>query len=207
MIFVRQIISRHPQLYWQWFSRRFLADPWQRRIFPQQRWLLKQIKTLGPRSILEVGCGFGRNLKFLIAGGVRPARLTGADISAQLLAQSRLPQAVKLVRANVLNLPFSDRCFDLVFTHGLLMHVNPRNLHLAFCELIRITKNNLIIIEEARPRPQRLNYFTWAHDYEKIIASLPLKVVIKKQGKYSLVWYLLTKLNTATGASSIRTNF
>ncbi|OGL59943.1 hypothetical protein A2752_04510 [Candidatus Uhrbacteria bacterium RIFCSPHIGHO2_01_FULL_46_23] len=207
MILVKQVVSWQPSFYWRWLYRRFLADRWQYRIFPQQRWLLAQIKKLRPRSILEAGCGFGRNLNFLIEQRIRSEILTGADISAKLLAQSGLPKAVKLVRADVLNLPFNNRSFDLVFTHGLLMHVNPRNLNRAMAELIRITKKYLIIIEEVRPWPQPLNYFTWAHDYDKIIKSLPLKVMIKKKGKYSLVWYLLKKLNTATGASLTRTSF
>src|SRR3989338_3598622 len=207
MILVKQVVSWQPSFYWRWLYRRFLADRWQYRIFPQQRWLLAQIKKLRPRSILEAGCGFGRNLNFLIEQRIRSEILTGADISAKLLAQSGLPKAVKLVRADVLNLPFNNRSFDLVFTHGLLMHVNPRNLNRAMAELIRITKKYLIIIEEVRPWPQPLNYFTWVHDYDKIIKSLPLKVMIKKKGKYSLVWYLLKKLNTATGASLTRTSF
>ena len=205
---VKKIISRWPGRYWQFWGRKLLLlDPWQKRIFPQQRWLLEQIKAHEPRSILEAGCGFGRNLNFLIKQGIKPEILTGADISAKLLSQSNLPKGIKLIRADVRNLPFNDRSFDLVFTHGLLMHVNPRNLNRAMAELIRISKKYLIIIEEVRPRTQQLNYFTWAHDYDKIIKSLPLKVMIKKKGKYSLVWYLLKKLNTVIRVSSTPTNF
>lgn len=193
--------------FWEADAPGLAADDWQKQIFPQHFWLLGQIKRLKPKRIMEAGCGFGRNLKFLIDGGVKPEILTGADISPKLLAQAGLPKSVRLVRANVLNLPFSDRCFDLVFTHGLLMHVHPRRPGQAVLELARVTKKYLILIEEIRSRPERLNYFTWAHDYDKIIARLPFKVLIKKRGPHLLVWYLLKKLNTPTRVSLTPKNF
>lgn len=205
--FFRLFIRFCPALYWHWGASEFLADPWQKRIFPQQRWLIKQIRKLRPRSILEAGCGFGRNLDFLIKQGIKPEIFTGADISVKLLSQSNLPKSVKLVRADVLKLPFNDSSFDLVFTHGLLMHLNPRQINQAFRELFRVTKKYLIIIEEVRDKPQPLNYFTWVHDYDKIIASLPVRVVARKEGKYLLIWYLLKKSSMPIGANLTRTNY
>lgn len=201
---VKSALSRRPELYWRFWGAKLLADPWQKRIFPQQSWLRQQIKKLKPASVLEVGCGFGRNLKFLLEQGIGPEILTGVDISAQLLEQADLP--VRLVRANVLNLPFTDRQFDLVFTHGLLMHLAPRQLPRALAELTRVSRKYLILIEEIRTRPQQLNYFTFAHDYDKILAKLPLKVMVKKKGRYWLSWYLLKKSSMPTGAGLTRTS-
>lgn len=189
------IVGHFPQFYWRIKTKDFLADSWQKRIFPQHRWLLQTIQTLKPQSILEVGCGFGRNLRWLINQGINPAKLSGVDISSRLLslAIKQLPKAVRLRRANVLKLPFRDKQFDLVFTHGLLMHLSPRQLPQALSELVRVSQKHLILIEEIRSRPRQLNYFTWAHDYDKMITALPLKVIIKKPGQHSLVCYLLKK--------------
>ena len=187
------IINRSPQLFWLLKTKSFLADPWQRRISPQHQWLLKVVRRLKPESILEVGCGFGRNLKFLADNGIPANRLTGVDISPVLLAQARLPRSVHLIKGNVLQLPFSSYSFDLVFTHGLLMHLSPRQLSQALSELTRVSQKHLILIEEIRSRPRQLNYFTWAHDYDKMIKALPLKVVSKKPVLHSLVCYLLKK--------------
>ncbi|MCG2692428.1 class I SAM-dependent methyltransferase [Microgenomates group bacterium] len=172
---LEKFISRFPHVYWQLKAGSFLKDSWQKRLFPQHQWLLQTIQTLQPHSILEVGCGFGRNLKFLTDNGIIANRLTGVDISSVLLAQARLSKSVRLIRANVLSLPFSSHSFDLVFTHGLLMHLNPRQLPRALTELTRVSKKHLILIEEIRSRPRQLNYFTWAHDYEKMIANLPVE--------------------------------
>jgi len=190
---LEKLISRFPGIYWQVKANSFLTDPWQKRIFPQHQWLWQTIKTLKPDSILEAGCGFGRNLRWLVSRGLDPAQLTGIDISSVLLAQARLSKSVQLICGNVLHLPFSSNRFDLVFTHGLLMHLSPRQLPRALSELARVSQKHLILIEEIRSRPRQLNYFTWAHDYDKMIAALPLKVIIKKPGPNSLIWYLLKK--------------
>ena len=190
---LEKLVSRFPQLYWQLKANSFFNDPWQKRFFPQHRWLLQTIQALQPHSILEAGCGFGRNLRWLVSQGLDPAQLTGVDISSTLLAQARLPNSVQLIRGNVLHLPFSSNSFDLVFTHGLLMHLSPRQLPRALAELVRVSQKHLILIEEIRSRPRQLNYFTWVHDYDKMIKALPVKVLIKKSVPHSLVCYLLKK--------------
>ncbi|MEK7622680.1 MAG: class I SAM-dependent methyltransferase [Patescibacteria group bacterium] len=157
--------------FWEYLTPDFRKDFWQQQIFPQHRWLLTKIKALKPRSIFEPGCGFGRNLSYLIKQGIKPSILTGADFAFQP------PDSIKFVRANVLKLPFPADNFDLVFTHGLLMHLKPQNLVKAMSELIRVSKKYLILIEEVRSRPGQLNYFTWAHDYEKLIRQFKLKVL------------------------------
>lgn len=185
---IKLFISHQPQIYWLFKTKEFLADPWQKKIFPQHKWLLKQIQVLKPDLILEVGCGFGRNLNYLIKQGIKPFILTGADLFL------RPPESINFVRANVLNLPFTANRFELVFTHGLLMHLSPIQLPRALAELIRVSHKYLIIIEEVRSRPGKLNYFTWAHDYEKLIRQFKLKVLeshLDKQLK--LKWLLIQK--------------
>jgi len=192
---LENLISRFPGIYWHFKADSFLKDPWQKRLFPEHQWLWQTIQTLKSDSILEAGCGFGRNLRWLVSQGINPAKLSGIDISLALLslAKKQLPAAVRLQQANVLKLPFKDRQFDLVFTHGLLMHLSPHQVPRALGELTRVSQKHLILIEEIRSRPRQLNYFTWAHDYDKMIAALPFKVIIKKPGPHSLVWYLLEK--------------
>lgn len=172
---IKKIIGSQPRFYWQFWGPQLLLDPWQKQIFPQHDWLIKTIKSLKPKSILEVGCGFGRNLQFLLDHQIPAEKLTGLDISPSLLAQAQLPKSVRLIQGNVLKLPFKSAYFNLVFTHGLLMHLPPSQLPRALSELIRVSQKYLILIEEIRSRPQQLNYFTWAHDYEKMIANLPVE--------------------------------
>ncbi|OGY17607.1 MAG: hypothetical protein A2784_00675 [Candidatus Chisholmbacteria bacterium RIFCSPHIGHO2_01_FULL_48_12] len=176
------------RLFWYFYADEFYHDPWQHQIFPQHYWLARIINQFKPKNILEAGCGFGRNLKFLLEQGVAPHQLTGIDFSSRLLRHINLP-GVKLQRASAQKLPFRSAQFDLVFTHGLLMHI-PRPAS-ALAEIIRVSRKWLVVIEETRMHPQRINHFTWAHDYPKLISQFKLKVLDERHDKHNLVWYLL----------------
>lgn len=174
------------RLFWYFYADKFYRDPWQHRIFPQHHWLLKLITSHRPKTILEVGCGFGRNLKFLLDHGIKPQQLTGVDFSASLLRHINIPH-IKLFQASAQKLPFPNRHFDLVFTHGLLMHISSPQRSIA--ELIRVSRKWLIIIEETRRHSQKLNSFTWAHDYPKLFQSLPVKINTTHHNKYNISGY------------------
>ena len=173
------------RLRWWLYADEFYADPWQHRLFPQHRWLLKRIKLHQPKTILEVGCGFGRNLQFLVDNGIKPQQLTGVDFLPKLLKHINLK--VKLHRASAQNLPFPSRKFDLAFTHGLLMHI--RQPLPALAEIIRVSRDRIIIIEETRAEPSQLNSFAWAHDYRQLFHSLPVKIVKLHHNKYNISGY------------------
>lgn len=186
----------NPQRFWEKFNQDFMADTWQHRIFPQHYWLEKTIKKLKPKNILEVGCGFGRNLKFLIDRGVASKKLTGVDFSKNLLGKAKVflkNDKIILKLADAKNLPFKEGEFDLVFTHGLLMHVPPKQVKRALGEIVRVSKKWLILIEETREKPGKINYFTFIHDYEGLIKEFGLKIVEETHDVLNLVWYLLKK--------------
>jgi SAM-dependent methyltransferase len=88
-------------------------------------------RFLGAGRVLEVGCGYGRNLVALVS---TPARIViGCDVSRPELeraARERLgalpPERrarVALVRQEPFRLPFRDRSFDLVVLWQVLEHV------------------------------------------------------------------------------------
>src|SRR3989344_7749394 len=74
-----------PKRFWDSWAHDFIRDPWQVKTHSQHKWLAGIIKKERPETILEVGCGFGRNLKFLIKKGVSPVALTGSDISQKMI--------------------------------------------------------------------------------------------------------------------------
>ncbi len=78
------------------------------------------------KQVLEIGLGEGSDSELLIRHG---ARWSGADLTAESIArvQTRLTLRElpyeELRQASVLDLPFPDNAFDMVFSHGVLHHV------------------------------------------------------------------------------------
>jgi len=90
-------------------------------------------------SVLELGCGSGRNA---VLTALKGARVTGIDISRSLLdlaaaraAANGVSAAARFVAASAHRLPFDDRSFDRVFGVAILHHLD---LALVSSELRRV---------------------------------------------------------------------
>ncbi len=158
-----------PQEFWNSWGHTFMDDPWQVKLHSQHKWFLEEIKRIKPTSFLEVGCGFGRNIKFLLEKKYDPSSITGVDISKVMLqkAKTYLPSPVTLKQADVSSLPFKNNQFDLVFTHGVLMHVSREQVKKSIHECIRVSKKYCIFIEQNYGG----NEYTFIHNYKKLLGK------------------------------------
>jgi ubiquinone/menaquinone biosynthesis C-methylase UbiE len=89
--------------------------------------MLRTLRLPCHARVLEVGCGRGVALPAL-ARHLTPSRLVGIDIDQELLKEAgqRLRDSDtqgELVAADVRDLPFPDRQFDLVIDFGTCFHV------------------------------------------------------------------------------------
>lgn len=74
-------------------------------------------------SVLEVGCGSGRFLKYI---SERAGMVVGVDPSHAILAADKLvgsKENIMLVKASANDLPFHDASFDFVYSIGVLHHI------------------------------------------------------------------------------------
>lgn len=93
------------------------------------------------RKALEIGLGQGADSEQIIRRG---AVWSGVDLTPESIERvrtrlqlRRLPYC-ELHQASVLDLPFDDHCFDIVFSHGVLHHVP--DIHKAQQEIFRVLK-------------------------------------------------------------------
>lgn len=194
-----------PKSFWERWAGDFIHEPIQRILYPEHPWILSIIKRDKPSTFLEVGCGFGRNIKFILENYPYPLIITGVDFSKTMIenAQSFLhsvrkkPHSFTLEEANVLNLPFPDKSFDITLSHGVLMHIKPENIQKAISELVRVTKKTLIIIEQndtIKPlsnKPfEKINYFTYTYPYKKLFSAHQVKIHTYRKTKH-LDWFLI----------------
>jgi len=106
------------------------------------------IKLLTPgQRILDIGCGFGRNLKTFLKYGLD---VYGFDGSKELLkiAKIQAPNAkLKLLDLRD-RLPYQANFFDAIWARNSLHHLEPKDLNQALAELKRILRPNGIIFIE-----------------------------------------------------------
>jgi SAM-dependent methyltransferase len=86
-------------------------------------------------TILEVGAGEGMQLGLLEELGFQRERMAACDVNEQAL--ERCIAADRRV-ADIVDLPYGDGQFDLVFTSGVLIHVPPTELPKATAGLVRV---------------------------------------------------------------------
>ena len=191
--------SYEPARYWTRRGRVFVDEEYQRGIYPQHEWLAKRIESLQALSLLEVGCGFGRNLRFLAQRLERPPRMNGVDISPTMLRSARnylrdFPE-IQLQAGNAARLPLNESSVDVVLLHGVLMHQAPeQGLH-ALCEALRVARVAVLGVEEITREwseetigSEPINNVTWCHPYVRWFRESGA-IVSRLERHEPLIWY------------------
>jgi pseudaminic acid biosynthesis-associated methylase len=131
-----------------------------------------------PRTarILEVGTNVGMQLALLDRMGFE--NLYGVEIQWKAIEalRARLPRA-NVVRGSALDIPFKDGFFDLVFTSGVLIHINafpkgdaPADLDVVMREIDRCSRRWIFGDEYFAEKMQEIPYrgktaMMWKGDY------------------------------------------
>jgi ubiquinone/menaquinone biosynthesis C-methylase UbiE len=108
------------------------------------------IRMLGVSSVLDVGCGTGRAMDFLMSGcpdvdvrGIEPVealiKQAGTDGKAS---------AARMFRATGTHLPFADRSFDCVCEFAVLHHVSDPRVVVG--EMTRVARRLVCLSDENR---------------------------------------------------------
>lgn len=149
------------------------------------------LKMLGSRirhdfTILEVGCGAGRNLNHLYRSGFK--RLAGIEISAAAVEKLRHVYS-QLSSININVEPAEDvlqhyksGSFDVVFTMAMLEHIHPLSKNI-FAEIARVARRYVLAVE---PRYGNTTHRQYPWNIIKEFESVGLKLIDKKS--WSELW-------------------
>ena len=126
-----------------WHTRYVQQASWTRQL---RSYIFDKASLKNARHVLEVGCGTGAILSEIGDGPT----VYGLDIDHPALVECGLhaPHAVQ-VQGNVLDLPFRDRSFDIVYSHFLLLLV--KHPLLALQEMKSVIRPEGTVIAFAEP--------------------------------------------------------
>ena len=112
-----------------------------------------------PRSILEVGANVGINLRAI-------KRICDATLSAvepfagarTILVEDGVVPAESVFDAIASSLPFASNSIELVFTHGVLIHVPEEDFEKSCREIYRVSSRYVLTMEYFSPSTVKVPY-------------------------------------------------
>lgn len=112
-----------------------------------------------PRSILEVGCNLGINLRTLprLFDAELYAIEPNASARARVLADKVLAPE-RLFAGFGEKLPLADGAVEMAFTSGVLIHIEPERLGPTMDEIHRVASKYVFCSEYFSPRPETITY-------------------------------------------------
>lgn len=172
-----------------------------RKLLPAFEAMLKGCEL---KSVLEVGCNRGYNLRAL--QDLYACSLYGVEPNPYALARAReLSEKFCLVEGSIYALPFRNSEMDLVLTSGVLIHIPLPRLSKALSELYRVSKRYLLSIEYYAEKETPIEYrghqnLLWKRDFLSHYQTQFPTLQLIRQGKWEkehgfdrVHWWLFQK--------------
>lgn len=114
-------------------------------------------KTANISSVIELGSNIGLNL-IAINQLLPKAHLAAVEINSQaILELQKIPFISDIYHESILNF-HPQKIYDLAFTKGVLIHINPDNLSTAYERLYQSSNKYVLIAEYYNPKPVEVVY-------------------------------------------------
>jgi pseudaminic acid biosynthesis-associated methylase len=141
-------------------------------------------------KILEVGSNVGTQLQGLQEIGFE--NLYGIELQTYAVEISKQnTKNINLIQGSAFDIPFKDSFFDLVFTSGVLIHINPDDLTIAMKEIHRCTSKYIWGFEYYADQYTEIPYrgssnLMWKANFAKLYLDefQDLELVKEKRIKY-----------------------
>ena len=121
--------------------------------------LFRKILRSAPKvkSFIELGCNIGLNMKALNKIN-KNFELSGYEINKTAAQHARELNIANILDGTILDpLPSNDR-FDVSFTKGVLIHINPDDLNKVYDNLYNLSKRYIMVCEYYNPQPVSVSY-------------------------------------------------
>ena len=154
-------------------------------------------------SILELGCNVGLNLSILKKMGFK--KLSGVEINekAYEIAKTNHPE-IKFYNSSIEEFNPNQK-FDLVFTAGVLIHINPKTIPNVISKIIKLTNKFIFGLEYYSEETVEISYrgkenSCWKQNYpqfylnsDKSLVWIKKEIIPYKNDKDADIAYLFEK--------------
>ena len=141
-------------------------------------------------KILEIGSNTGMQLALLQRMGFKNLYGIEPQDYAVKTCKART-RNIHLIEGNVFELPFSNGHFDLVFTSGVLIHINPKDIERAMREIHRCSSRYIWGYEYYSKQYKEITYkgeknLLWKADFTRLYLELfsDLQLIEEKRLTY-----------------------
>jgi len=119
-----------------WQNRWVNKDKWPESRFAKRVSLFLKNKKVG--TVLELGCGGGRDAVFFTKKGLRVVALDNFESEKQ---QLKLQQAgIKFINSDIKDIKLKANSFDVIYAHLSLHYFNEKDTQSIFAKLYKILK-------------------------------------------------------------------
>ncbi len=118
--------------------------------------MLKHVSA-APEDILELGANVGPNLRALKLLLPHSA-LTGLEINAKAADRLRAWGGAEVIEGSMLDYSPSGRRWDMVFTAGVMIHINPEYLPEVYRLMYEASAKYIAVAEYYNPTPVEVAY-------------------------------------------------
>lgn len=108
-------------------------------------------------SILELGCNIGLNLESLNRIS-KKFELFGIEINKKACEIAQKKDIAKIINSTITEEIKIEQVFDFVFTKGVLIHINPKDLKIVYKNLFDLSSKYILLAEYYNPQPVSIDY-------------------------------------------------
>ena len=113
--------------------------------------------TSSVRSIVELGCNIGLNLKALKKINTE-FDLCGYEINTKAYEIAQKLNIAEIHHGSILNKLGNSKKYDISLTKGVLIHINPDELEKVYLNLYELSNRYIVICEYYNPTPVTVEY-------------------------------------------------
>ena len=195
-------MSYNPSEYWHERGKKYKENfRYDKNKRLQEEFLIAHLNNISGsfKSVLELGCGFGRITKLLLTTYSNINEYLAVDISPDqienaktLLSSTTLPNELKLdfLVSDIQSLKL-DKEYDLVILSEVLLHILPSDIDSIIKKLITLSKKYIINIDWYEDHPPRIQArHNFIHQYETIYkkytepSTIIKRIPIKRKKKF-----------------------